>query len=82
VHARRGGLVGADGTALASVILFALVMCAWLGVNLLGVGLHAYGFTTRGVRLLAAVAGAELLFAAVTGGVLLARARVNRRTQP
>jgi len=45
-HARLAGLIGARGTAIASAIGTAVVMISWFGINLLGVGLHSYGFTS------------------------------------
>jgi predicted tellurium resistance membrane protein TerC len=39
-----------------------MVMLAWIGVNLLGVGLHSYGFTYSGFGLLAGVFVLEFLF--------------------
>ncbi len=44
-HARVGGMIRDVGLAAGSVIGCIMVMLAWLGVNLLGVGLHSYGFT-------------------------------------
>jgi ABC-type transport system involved in cytochrome c biogenesis permease subunit len=44
-HARVGGLIREIGLAAGTVIGCIMVMVAWLGVNLLGVGLHSYGFT-------------------------------------
>jgi len=45
LHARWGGLVRARG--LMSLAIFGNVVTAWswFGVNMLGVGLHSYGFT-------------------------------------
>jgi len=37
-------------------------MFAWIGVNLLGVGLHSYGFISSGAMLLIAVIGVETVF--------------------
>ncbi len=45
LHARPAGLVGPIGLAAGCVLLNAVVALAWLGVNLLGVGLHSYGWT-------------------------------------
>jgi ABC-type transport system involved in cytochrome c biogenesis permease subunit len=70
IHARRGTMIGAVGTAVGSIVLFVLVLFAWLGVNLLGVGMHSYGFTTRGATVLFGVAGSELLLLAIAGGLL------------
>ena len=45
LHARRAGTVGKTGVAVGCVISLVVVMLAWFGINLLGDGLHAYGFT-------------------------------------
>jgi ABC-type transport system involved in cytochrome c biogenesis permease subunit len=45
-HARLSGLIGARGTAIAASVGTAVVMISWFGINLLGVGLHSYGFTS------------------------------------
>jgi hypothetical protein len=37
-----------------------VVAFSWWGVNLLGVGLHSYGFTTGILRILLAFCGTEL----------------------
>jgi hypothetical protein len=63
-------MIGAVGTSVGSIVLFVLVLFAWLGVNLLGVGMHSYGFTTRGATVLFGVAGSELLLLAIAGGLL------------
>ncbi|MDF3127900.1 cytochrome c biogenesis protein CcsA [Kiritimatiellaeota bacterium B1221] len=49
-HARVAGLIREIGLAVGSIIGCIMVMVAWLGVNLLGVGLHSYGFTTAMAR--------------------------------
>lgn len=46
LHAKRGKLVDAMGFAYGSIFGVVVVMMAWFGINLLGVGLHAYGFTS------------------------------------
>ena len=43
-HARLGGIVKDLGFAVGSVIGIPVVMLAWFGINLLGIGLHSYGF--------------------------------------
>jgi ABC-type transport system involved in cytochrome c biogenesis permease subunit len=45
-HARLGGIIKELGMAAGSVISIIMVMLAWFGVNLLGVGLHSYGFSS------------------------------------
>ena len=46
VHARQGGLIRAVGIHMAAVFGNIIIVFAWFGVNLLGVGLHSYGFTS------------------------------------
>jgi len=64
-HARLAGWIGQIGLAAGSIGAIIAVVMAWFGVNLLGVGLHAYGFTTGAARGLLAFVGGELLFLAV-----------------
>lgn len=44
-HARIAGIIREIGLAVGTILGCIMVMVAWLGVNLLGVGLHSYGFT-------------------------------------
>jgi ABC-type transport system involved in cytochrome c biogenesis permease subunit len=46
LHARMGGYVRDYGLHLAAVFGGVIVAFSWFGVNLLGVGLHSYGFTS------------------------------------
>lgn len=46
LHARLGGYIRDDGLHLAAVFGGTIVLFSWFGVNLLGVGLHTYGFTS------------------------------------
>jgi ABC-type transport system involved in cytochrome c biogenesis permease subunit len=62
LHARNAKLTGQCGTAFGAIIALLLVMLAWVGVNLLGVGLHAYGFTMTGAKILLWVCVTEVLF--------------------
>lgn len=45
LHARLGGYLRETGLHVSNVILGCIVVFSWFGVNQLGVGLHAYGFT-------------------------------------
>ncbi len=45
LHARLGGMVKTRGIAVLSVFGGIVTSWSWFGVNQLGVGLHAYGFT-------------------------------------
>ncbi|MCO5061038.1 MAG: cytochrome c biogenesis protein CcsA [Kiritimatiellae bacterium] len=74
-HARWAAMIGNLGVAAGSVLGVIVVLFAWIGVNLLGVGLHSYGFTS-GVALGLWIAVAiELLFVAITVPVIYARRR-------
>jgi ABC-type transport system involved in cytochrome c biogenesis permease subunit len=44
LHARWGGLIRERGLAVTSVFGNIVVSLSWFGVNMLGVGLHSYGF--------------------------------------
>ncbi len=46
IHARRAGFVRDLGTCAAAAFGGTVVAFSWWGVNLLGVGLHSYGFTS------------------------------------
>ncbi len=46
IHARAGGYIRELGMAVGAVLLGMVVAFSWWGVNLLGVGLHSYGFTS------------------------------------
>ena len=45
LHARLAGYIKDFGVAIFAIIGTMVVMLSWFGVNLLGVGLHSYGFT-------------------------------------
>jgi len=46
IHARRAGFIRDLGTCAAAAFGGTVVAFSWWGVNLLGVGLHSYGFTS------------------------------------
>ncbi len=50
LHARLGGMLRDVGVAACTALGIITVMLAWLGVNLLGVGLHSYGFTSGAAK--------------------------------
>jgi len=64
-HARVAGMIREKGMAVGTVIGCIMVMLAWLGVNLLGVGLHSYGFTNAMLALFFGYIAFELTFLAV-----------------
>jgi len=75
-HARLGNMIGARGMAAGSIIGVIIVIFAWLGVNLLGVGLHSYGFTSGLARGMWISIGIELLFILATAPFAKRPARV------
>ena len=46
LHARMGGLIREHGLCMAAAFGGTVIGFSWFGVNLLGVGLHSYGFTS------------------------------------
>lgn len=48
LHARMAGYVRERGTMVMAIFGNIITAASWFGVNLLGVGLHAYGFTDNG----------------------------------
>ncbi len=48
LHARMAGYVRERGTMVMAIFGNMITAASWFGVNLLGVGLHAYGFTDSG----------------------------------
>ena len=65
-HARLAGMIGHLGLAAGAIVSVITVVLAWFGVNLLGVGMHSYGFTSGVARWLLAFVGVEVIFLAVT----------------
>ncbi len=64
-HAKIGRFISPLGVAAGSVLGIIVVIWAWLGVNLLSVGLHSYGFTSGvAAGLLAYVLG-EIAFLSI-----------------
>ncbi len=46
LHCRMGGILREHGVAMATAFGGTVIAFSWFGVNLLGVGLHSYGFTS------------------------------------
>ena len=74
LHARWGGYIRERGLMLLAIGGNIVTACSWFGVNLLGVGLHSYGFMASGAFWLAAFSASQ--FAVIALGLLpLARWR-------
>ncbi|MFW5688093.1 MAG: cytochrome c biogenesis protein CcsA [Spirochaetota bacterium] len=74
LHARVTRWIDEAGFAAAAVFGVAVVFFSWLGVNLMGVGLHSYGFHDASFWVVVAVVGGETIFA-LTSWLLVARTR-------
>lgn len=61
-HARKAGQIATRGFSVGAVLSISTVLFAWFGVNLLGVGLHSYGFTQGTFLGLAVYAVLQTLF--------------------
>jgi len=78
-HARVGGMIRDKGTAAAAAFGCVMVMLAWLGVNLLGIGLHSYGFTSAMRTGFFIYVGAEIIFITLTLALLALRDSTPKR---
>ena len=77
LHARWGGLAKQRGLAVLAVFGNVITAWSWFGVNMLGVGLHSYGFMDSAFPWLLAFAGSQLLCIAI-GSIPLAMWRSFR----
>ena len=62
LHARLGGLVRQRGMMALAVFGNIVTAMSWFGVNMLGVGLHSYGFNDKGAVYLGLFTVSQLLF--------------------
>lgn len=53
LHARWGGMIAQRGMAILAIFGNVVTAWSWFGVNLMGVGLHSYGFTDGRTKWLA-----------------------------
>jgi len=75
LHSRRAGWLGRIGLAAGAVGAIVAVALTWFGINLLGVGMHAYGFTSGVGRGLILFIMGELAFIAVSLGRIRRKGR-------
>jgi ABC-type transport system involved in cytochrome c biogenesis permease subunit len=64
LHARWGGLCRERGLMALAIVGNIITAWSWFGTNLLGVGLHSYGFTDSGFYWLMAFWTSQLVFIA------------------
>jgi len=62
LHARLGGYVRERGLMVMAIFGNIITAASWFGVNLLGVGLHAYGFTDNGFLWLVGFWATQIVF--------------------
>lgn len=67
LHARWGGLVRQQGLMALAIFGNVVTAWSWFGVNMLGVGLHSYGFMDAAFWWLAAFMGTQLLAIVLVG---------------
>ncbi len=65
LHGRISGMLRYQGTLYGLCFLSVILALSWFGVNLLGVGLHAYGFTDAATWSLGIFIALESVFIAV-----------------
>jgi ABC-type transport system involved in cytochrome c biogenesis permease subunit len=78
LHGNKARLLGQNGIAYGAVIGMMLVMMTWVGVNILGVGLHSYGFSSIGANTLLTYIGVEILFLIVTSLIIRVTGSVKK----
>jgi ABC-type transport system involved in cytochrome c biogenesis permease subunit len=78
LHARLAGYVRERGLEAMAILGNVVTSLSWFGVNMLGVGLHSYGFMDRAFPALAAFVASQLVLA----GLALAPARPWRAALP
>jgi ABC-type transport system involved in cytochrome c biogenesis permease subunit len=61
LHARWGGMIAHRGLAILAIFGNIVTAWSWFGVNLMGVGLHSYGFTDGRAKWLALFVVSQLV---------------------
>jgi len=65
LHARWGGFIRQRGLMIMALFGNVITSFSWFGVNMLGVGLHSYGFMNKAVPWLAAFMVSQLVLMAL-----------------
>jgi cytochrome c-type biogenesis protein CcsB len=61
LHARMAGYVRERGTMVMAIFGNIITACSWFGVNMLGVGLHSYGFMDQAFYALTAFIASQFI---------------------
>ena len=69
LHARWGGMIGERGLMACAIAGTIVTAWSWFGTNMLGIGLHSYGFTESAFRAMAVVDVVLLALAALVAWV-------------
>lgn len=80
LHARWGGLIRERGLVNCAIIGNIVTSWSWFGVNMLGIGLHSYGFTDAAFRWLMLFVGSQIAF--IILGLLPANMWRSFQSQP
>ena len=81
LHARWGGLVRERGLANMAIVGNIVTSWSWFGVNMLGIGLHSYGFTAAAFRWLSFFIASQL-FLVLLGSLPKSMWRSFSQTKP
>lgn len=65
LHARWGGMIKDRGLMNMALIGNIVTAFSWFGVNMLGIGLHSYGFMDAAFKWIAIFTGSQLLLIAI-----------------
>jgi ABC-type transport system involved in cytochrome c biogenesis permease subunit len=65
LHARLGGMIREKGMMVMAVFGNIVTSWSWFGTNMLGIGLHSYGFTDAAFTWLLIFVGSQLLIMAL-----------------
>ncbi len=65
LHARWAGYIGERGIMMMAIFGNVITALSWFGVNMLGVGLHSYGFMDKAFWALTGFCAIQLIFMAI-----------------
>ena len=80
LHARWGGMIRERGLMNMAVVGNIITSFSWFGVNMLGIGLHSYGFMDAAFNWLMLFVGVQLVF--IAAGLLPLRLWRSFRNHP